>query len=94
MIIDLHQKNLVSYCKVLIQASAKLSSHLAIDYFSTAQTSFFGPRGFGEKSMIRRLFAASACLVLLHTPTFAASQFIGKVTMYLCDGGEDLCGNT
>jgi hypothetical protein len=41
-----------------------------------------------------RLLMACAGLALLQTQAFADSQNLGTLTMYLCDGGEDLCSNT
>jgi hypothetical protein len=44
--------------------------------------------------MLSRLLMACIGLALLHTQAIADSQYLGAITMYLCDGGEDLCGNT
>ncbi len=44
--------------------------------------------------MFSRLLMARVGLALLHTQALADSQYLGTITMYLCDGGEDLCGNT
>src|ERR1700733_13222732 len=43
--------------------------------------------------LLRALIACSA-LALMQTHALAGSQFLGKVGMYICDGGEDLCSNT
>jgi hypothetical protein len=44
--------------------------------------------------MLRRLLMACAGFALLQTQAFADTQNLGTLTMYLCDGGEDLCSNT
>lgn len=44
--------------------------------------------------MLRGLLMAGAGLALLQTQAVAGTQYIGTVTMYICDGGEDLCSNT
>jgi PEP-CTERM motif len=44
--------------------------------------------------MLRRSLMACAGLALLQTQAVADTQYIGTVTMYICDGGEDLCSNT
>src|SRR5271166_5410614 len=44
--------------------------------------------------MFRRLAPAFAALVLLQTPALAGTEYIGIITMRLCDDGLDLCGNT
>ena len=41
--------------------------------------------------MLRRFSAAFAGLALFSTAALASSQYIGQISMYLCDGGEDLC---
>jgi PEP-CTERM motif len=44
--------------------------------------------------MLRHLFAVSVGLALLQTQAFADPQYLGTITMYICDDGEDLCSNT
>jgi PEP-CTERM motif len=44
--------------------------------------------------MAHRLLAACGALVLLQTSVLADTQYIGVVSMYLCDDGLDLCSNT
>jgi hypothetical protein len=44
--------------------------------------------------MLSRLLITCVGLALLHTQALADSQYLGAIIMYLCDGGEDLCGNT
>ncbi len=44
--------------------------------------------------MLIRLLMACVGLALLHTQALADSQYLGTISMYLCDGGEDLCSNT
>ncbi len=43
--------------------------------------------------MSRSLIAAAAGFALLPTPALADSHYIGAISMYLCDGGEDLCSS-
>src|SRR5271163_4229850 len=44
--------------------------------------------------MLRRLLMACAGLALLQTQAVAGTQYIGTISMYVCDNGEDLCSNT
>jgi hypothetical protein len=44
--------------------------------------------------MLRRSLMACAGLALLQTQAVADTQYLGTITMYLCDHGEDLCSNT
>ena len=44
--------------------------------------------------MLRRLLMACTGLALLQTQAVAGTQYIGTLTMYVCDSGEDLCSNT
>jgi hypothetical protein len=44
--------------------------------------------------MFLRLLIAFSAFALIQTQALAGSQFIGTITMYLCDDGEDLCSNT
>jgi hypothetical protein len=44
--------------------------------------------------MFSRLLATCVGLALLQTQAIAGTQYIGQISMYLCDGGEDLCSNT
>ena len=44
--------------------------------------------------MLRRLLMACAGLALLQTQAVAGTQYLGTITMYICDDGEDLCSNT
>jgi hypothetical protein len=44
--------------------------------------------------MLRRILAACAGLALLQTQALAGSQYLGTISMYVCDGGLDLCSNT
>jgi hypothetical protein len=47
-----------------------------------------------EDLMLIRVLIACSAFALIQTEALANSQFLGKITMYLCDGGEDLCSNT
>jgi hypothetical protein len=44
--------------------------------------------------MVRRLLAGCAGFALLQTQALAGSQYIWTISMYVCDGGLDLCSNT
>jgi hypothetical protein len=47
-----------------------------------------------ENPVTLGLFAAIAGLALVPTSVLAGTQDIGTITMYLCDGSEDVCSNT
>ena len=44
--------------------------------------------------MLRRSLMACAGLALLQTHSVAGTQYLGTITMYICDEGQDLCSNT
>jgi hypothetical protein len=44
--------------------------------------------------MLRHIIVACVGLALYPTQAFADPQYLGTITMYICDDGEDLCSNT